>query len=280
MNPVYLLFTLAFCFILLFLLQSWRARRKKNRLLQQLRAQWGQPVSGHRDFAMLEYYNRISTATGTPVVPQQTANDLDLYPLFEYLDRTCSKPGRQYLFRQLHQPTQDIAALHAFDRLTVFFEQETAAREAAQTLLLQLSSDDAYYIATLLEENYFRQPSWARWLLFDQLLVLVLLLGSLWFPVLLIWSLLPFALNTFLHLWGKFNAQRHLKSLPQLALLIRTAKQLSQAALPVQQTPEEEIRALQPFLRKFGLFKQVYIKDELGQVFVFFTGMYQSPVRD
>lgn len=269
MTQNFWLLATAGCFALALLTLNRNKTKRKKQLLQ-LQQQWGKVITGPRDFGWIEYYSKFSSDTNR--IGRQTILDLDLYDLFHYIDRTQSKPGQQYLFHQLIHPLSDMQELQLFDELCDYFTHKQSTREKVQLLLQQLNKQDAYYIAALLDDNLFEEPAWAKWLLLDQLLVAGLLVGAIWWPVLLLWSLLPFALNTFLHLWSKFRAGRYMQALPQLSTLIAVVESLSTAGLPVHHWPvAEALQNLKRFKRQFGWFKTAYAGNEMGQLVFFVT---------
>lgn len=267
MNLPYLLPAIMGCLIVvLYIRQRNKTRRSKQ--LQQLRHHWGKPVDTTRDFNWIGYYNKFTRTTNS--ISNQTILDLDLQDLFHYLDRTHSKPGQQYLYHLLTHPTADITELQWFDELCEHFSQAHGSREKIQLLLARLNQQEAYYIASLLEEDLFPEPAWSRWLVLDQFLVIALLAGSIWMPALLVWSMAPFTLNMLLHLWSKFKAGRFMQALPQLRLLIDVARQLEEAGLPVQHWPiHTELHALQRFKQRFSLFSSTYTGNDVSAVLFF-----------
>ncbi|RFM27955.1 MutS-related protein [Deminuibacter soli] len=264
MNPNYWLLATICCPVLVLLIVK-RNEAKRRRLLRQLRKQWGKPVENTRDFAWIGYYSSLVNAPGR--VSNQLINDLDLHELFHYLDRTQSKPGQQYLYHRLLHPVADLQELQAFDDLCEHFLHVVQNREKAQLLLTTLSSHEAYYISTLLEANGFAEPAWAKWLPVNQCLVIVLLLASLQYPFLLIWSIIPFTINMLLHLWTRFKAGRYIHAINQLNTLITVTDELGKAGIPMQHWPiSQELQALQRFRKKSAWLHRGTVNSDLNTV--------------
>ena len=178
-------------------------KKRKKRLLQKISSEWGQQNYDYRNFDLIETYTSLSLSKPFHQLSPQTITDIDFYELFCFIDRTTSKPGQQFLFDKLTTPTDNLADLKEFDQQVNFFSANKAVREDAQFLLSQLNKPDAYYITTLLKDKLLEKPKWAKLFIADTLLVIALFALSPWYPVLLIWLLLPFAVNLFFHYWNK-----------------------------------------------------------------------------
>lgn len=247
---VYLIIAAVSIILLFFILPNILSEKKRNKQLKELKRLWGKPTDDFRNFNWITQFSFIKDDTSFHQVTQQTINDIDFNALFSYLDRTTSKPGQQYLYYQLLHPTDDIKALKEFDAQVEFFLNNDSERERIQLLLLALNNPNANYISSLLSEKIYKKPTWAIWLKIDTAIVIAMLLFSLKFPILLIWLMIPFAVNMLLHLWNKNKSYQFVQSLPQLNRLINTAKSLNNKQYQTE-TVTKSAKSLHKFQSRF-----------------------------
>ena len=245
-------------------------KKKKKKAIKKIQEDWGKQKNDYRNFDLIESYSEKNTTANFHKLNAQTKNDIDFKELFSFLDRTNSKPGQQYFFDKLSNPTNNLAALKEFDNQVNFFIENKTERENAQFLLSQLNNGDACYIAALLNEDSVQKPLYAKLYLLDTLVVIIMLLASIKFPVLLIWLLLPLMLNVALHYKNKKNINRYLISFPQLNILINVSKSFLKFNIPFNATEtKQSISALAGFKRKFSMLNfGNYGDNEIVQFFL------------
>ncbi len=243
-------------------------KKKKKKLLQKISSEWGEKKNEYRNFDLIEAYTKLNPSNEFHTLSEQTKTDIDFYDLFCHLDRTSSKPGQQFLFDKLSRPSNNLTELEEFNKQVSFFSAHKAAREDAQFLLSQLNKSEAYYITTLLQDKLLDKPTWAKLFIVDTLLVVVLLILSFWYPVMLIWLMIPFAVNLFFHYWNKKNTYKFSKSFPQLNLLLAVSKAFFKRDIPFKKNEvEDSVASLAVFQRKFRLLNfGDYGDNEIAQV--------------
>ena len=69
------------------------ARRRRRRLLERLRAEWGRPTDRTRDLPGISHYHRVFAVDRESPLDARTGEDLDLDAVFAVLDRTESDIG-------------------------------------------------------------------------------------------------------------------------------------------------------------------------------------------
>ena len=247
---VYLIIATGVIILMFFILPSILSNKKRDKQLQTLKDSWGKPNDEFRNFDWIEQFSLLKKDKPFHQLSQQTVNDIDFNAIFNYLDRTISKPGQQYLYYLLLRPTNDLSALQQFDELVVYFQKNEKEREDIQLLLLSLNNPTAHYISGLFGDNIYKKPKWAIWLKVDTVIVICMLLLAFKFKVLLIWLMIPFAVNMLLHLWNKNKAYQFVQSLPQLNRLINTAKTLNNN-LSQKEFVVKSINALHTFQSRF-----------------------------
>jgi len=249
----YFLASLLLIWLIAFAAYIVKKRRQKKTLIQ-LQADWGKPTINERNFDLIENFSLLTTSTSFHQLSKQTITDIDLHDLFTFIDRTNSKPGQQYLFNKLVKPTNDILALENFNQQVNFFAENKTAREQTQLLLSPMNHHDAYYISNLLKDKLLDKPGWVWLFAVDSIIVIVMLICSVKFPVLLIWLMIPLALNIFFHYWNKKNTEKFSKSFPQLDSLINISKLLLKKELPFEKAHvQQSIFRLKGFQKKFRL---------------------------
>ena len=110
------------------------ARRRRRRLLERLRAEWGRPTERTRDLPEISHYHRVFAVDGESPLDARTGEDLDLDAVFAVLDRTESDIGQQLLYHRL-RTTPASGDLAAFEALVTRLSEDGAARERIQVSL-------------------------------------------------------------------------------------------------------------------------------------------------
>ena len=236
---------------IIYLLSKNYARSKKNKRLEALRRKWGFPnTADYFNFDKIEKYSRLHKDDQFHTLTVQTKNDIDFYDLFSFIDRTNCRVGQQYLFDKLSSPTSNIADLQQLNEQVNFFATNQKSREETQMLLLELNDDNAYHIASLLSGELPEKPTWFNLVIADIVITILLIILSFYFKVLLIWLMVPLAINLALHYWNKNNTFYFAASLPQLNKLVNICKLISQKDLPFNSNKaKQSITALKKFQR-------------------------------
>lgn len=245
----FIAFLIFFVLMLLIINSSLKKKQKKN--IEQIRNSWGKTKTGYFNFGHIEKYFNLNSGTCFQNLTRQTKQDIDFDDLFSFIDRTTSKPGQQYLYDALSKPTNNVAGLQQLNDQVNFFSANKTIREETQLSLLQLNKDDAYYITTLLSEEFDKKPKWFGLIVAEVIAASILLILSFYYPVFLIWLLIPFTINLGIHYWNKNNTFQFIKSFPQLNILINLSKELVAKELPFEKEQAgQSIRQLKAFQAK------------------------------
>ena len=118
----------------------WR-RRQKAQLLRDLRLYWGLPrtPSDEKEFEKIGLYYRLKPRDSADGVDDKTWSDLNLDQVFEFIDRTSSRVGQQYLYDLLRTPKFEEEPLLKLERLVNRFKDDKL-REEVQVELQRLNS--------------------------------------------------------------------------------------------------------------------------------------------
>jgi DNA mismatch repair ATPase MutS len=224
----------------------------KKKQLEEIQSSWGKPKLDSFDFNRISKYADTVNTDRFHRLSEQTIEDIDFYGLFEFIDRTSSKVGQQYLMKKLIEPTHNTVC--PWESLIKLFTGDKQLRESIQLELSKLNNSGAYYITTLLKDKILEKPKWFNLLILDIVILVSLLILSFKFPVLLLVMILFLTLNMFLHYWNKNNTFQFLRSFPQLNNLINVSKVLVKKGDEFSDKKiEESISDLKSFQQKVFL---------------------------
>jgi hypothetical protein len=201
--------------------------KSEKKKLAQIKEQWGKPKYIDRNFNLIAGYLETGDEN---YIAADTAGDLDLNSLFEYIDRTSSKAGQQYLYKKLHQPGTSAVHFEALEKHVATVNKDANLRELAQLKLSNLSNRNAYNLPSLFsgpQQHIFSSPirayiRIAPWLTAGLFISLFIIPNQFAF----IGMLAMFIANVALHYINKFKMLGYTHSLPQLLILYNTAKWL------------------------------------------------------
>ena len=264
--------------IFIFFIVSLAQRKKRQKIIFQIQSAWANPKTEYFDFSKISNYADVTEKNEFHHLTEQTIEDIDLFGLFKFIDRTTSKVGQQFLYKKIIEPsneTQDYS-----EKFIELFSADKRLREEIQLELLKLSSPDAYYIPTLLKGGLLTKPKWFNLLKIDIAVVVSLVILSLKFYFFLIALIVPFAVNMFLHFWNKNNTFQFGRSIPQLNSLINIAKTLSSKnELLRNKEVEGSISKLRSFQQKSFLIKfdfQSSIQDGISQILFYLLDLVKA----
>lgn len=213
--------------IALLIFNAYKTKQKRKRLLDEIRINWGQPLDRVRHHRPITSYSKHLDEDALLVA---LANDIDLDKLFNYVDRTSSKPGQQYLYSMLRKPVRDLQKLLDLDQLVEQVGTDDVKREAIIMELQRLSKPDAYYIyqlfqtdAVLLYNSLFKFYVRFAGILWVGALTLTIVLHN---QILFFLTLGFTMLNFYIHFANKQNIYGFVHSLPQLKKMISVANSI------------------------------------------------------
>lgn len=131
----------------------WR-KRQKAVFRRDLRLYWGLPrtPSDAKEFEKIGLYYRLKTRDSANGLDSKTWADLNLDQVFEFIDRTSSRVGQQYLYDLLRAPKFEEKPLLKFERVVNRFKDEKL-REGLQVELNRLNHKDALFLPYLFYED-------------------------------------------------------------------------------------------------------------------------------
>ncbi len=193
--------------------------------LVKVQGKWAKPVNTRRNFDLIKRY--LDASERENKLSAQTANDLDLNSIFNYLDRTNSKPGKQYLYDLLHHPLTDIDALHDLDNEIEDLNLDVPARDRIEVELSKLNGSSAYYIIDLflkIQEPVF-QSVMNLYIKVSPFLILAAFVSLIIIPNIFsfIFLILLFVYNLVIHFTSRQKIATYTNALSQMLIMHQVA---------------------------------------------------------
>lgn len=209
-------------------------------------------------FELIEKYFRKKDHSDTlQVLSDKTCADLDIHDLFQFIDRTNSKVGQQFLYNKLRTIPLDSAEVADHEKLIDQFTNDPEFRVNIQMQLSKLNETETFYITTLFQDKHLEPPKWffiVRLLAFTNLMAFVL---SFFNPIMFLVITGVFIINSVIHYWNKKNIYPYVGSLPQLLRLKSVANELFKDERFKEINPNlpESIRVLDEVKNRMSFFK-------------------------
>jgi DNA mismatch repair ATPase MutS len=138
--------------IVLFGYNYYRNTQQKKKLLADIKEKWGLPIDRKTNFSLIGRY--LAANPGGSDLSEATADDLDLKSVFQYIDRTGSKPGQQYLYKALHSISTQPQHFALLEEKIEYLKENEDLRRQIQIKLAKLNNDDAYYVSDLFGQQH------------------------------------------------------------------------------------------------------------------------------
>ncbi|GAA3964529.1 MutS-related protein [Mucilaginibacter dorajii] len=224
----YFLFTLIVLAIVLtisYIVSYFGKLRARERNLDKIKNKWAKPVSSKRNFDLIKIY--LDADYSPQKLSDITAKDLDLNSVFNYIDRTNSKPGKQYLYKKLHLPQTSPDTLLQLDERIGIVNADTPNRELIELELSKLNHTNAYQIPNLflkVHEPLFA-PVMDIYIKIVPYLILAAVVSLLIIPntISLVVLAVLFGYNVIFHFASKKKTTGYSASLPQLLIMHKVA---------------------------------------------------------
>src|ERR1035437_895689 len=124
-----------------------------------------------------KYFMKKDHSHAFQVLSDKTCADLDFNDLFQFLDRTNSKVGQQFLYDKLRTIPADSAEVAGHEKLIDQFTNDPEFRVNIQMLLSKLNETETFYISSLFQDEHLKPPKWffiIQLLAFTNLLAFIL----------------------------------------------------------------------------------------------------------
>jgi len=231
-----------------------RSTKQRENLLKD----FGNLKDDSFDFNFIEkYFRKKDHSKDYQVLSDKSCEDLDFRDLFQYIDRTNSQVGQQFLYDKLR-----VIPLHSFEvayheKLIDQFTNNQEFRVDVQIQLAKLNKKETYYITTLFQDKHLEPPKWffiIPLLAFTNLMAFIL---SFFNPVMLFVIFGVFLINFVVHYWNKKNIYPYVGSLPQLLRLKGVANELfkDERFKEINPNLQKSIRVLDEVRNRMSFFK-------------------------
>ena len=238
----------------IYLFTSKNNSKNKEKLLQKMKDSWGKPKEKHFNFDGINIYFEHNQDESFHRIEDKTALDLDLDLVFKEIDHTKSHIGQQYFYNALRTPTNSISDLKKLDIAVEFYTQNKANTFELQSELSLLNKYEDYYLPLLIYGDLPVKLSWIRVIPILQVITLISLIGSFFYPPLLLVLLAIVPINMILHYWNKNKIGKYNRIFNRLSKIYATADSVYQKVdislinLPV----EKELKEVKGIIQKIG----------------------------
>ncbi len=199
--------------------------RAKEKNLEKIKNKWAKPIKSRRNFDLIKIY--LDADNSKNKLSDVVADDLDLKSVFNYIDRTNSKPGKQYLYKKLHFPETSIDKLLRLDERVEKLNADGPGRELIELELSKLNHGNAYQIANLFLKTHapLFAPVMDFYIKVVPYLILAAIISLVIFPnpVSMIVLGVLFGYNIIFHFASKKKTSAYSDSLPQLLVMHKVA---------------------------------------------------------
>ena len=205
----------------------WR-RRQQAGVLRKLRRRWGQPKrpSAKSQLERIALYDRLKDRDSADGLDDKTWADLNLDLVFEYIDRTTSRVGQQFLFYLLRNPHSKQEPLLKFEQLINRFSNANL-RQNLQVELYRLRHKNALFLPYLFLEELpsFRKQRFV--LLTLPLVTVASIAGAFFFTSFRVIAVLLAITNMCVSLYYRRQLEGFLQPLRLLNQMINTAERIA-----------------------------------------------------
>lgn len=249
----------------------WR-KQQKAASLQNLRLTWGRSKipPAKSELERIALYDRLKNRDG---LDDKTWNDLDLDLIFEYIDRTSSRVGQQFLFHLLKNPHSNEEPLLKFEQV-IHCVSNADRRERLQIELHRLSHQDALFLPYLFLAELPRFRAQRFVFLTLTAVTLASLAGAVFSPGFRMIAVLLVITNMFVSMYYRRRLEGFIQPLRLLNQLINSARRVAvqfEDSEISEQTEKlkDEVKSLSGVQRKIALLSFDRESDDLS------TAIYQ-----
>lgn len=208
----------------------------KKKIKQKIIDQWGKPKDRNFRFDLIDQYNIYKKSDETSSLNEKTIIDLDIHEYFQFIDRTNSSVGQQYLYHKIIENNLPKDDLERQEKLVNFYNSNTGHRLESQIILNNLSKSEDYYFPFLIFGDLPEKMKY-YWIipLLQSLLVISFFLffkfSFFFIPIILL-----IAIHVGFHYWHKNRIENFAVYFSRITKLSSTLKKL----LPLTEINEPE----------------------------------------
>ena len=263
--------------ILLILLASLIFKKNDEKILAEIRRNWGRAIERYRNIDLIEKYPENKDEDHFHQLTSQTLKDIDIENLFSVLDRNLTTIGQQTLYHKIVFPTNDLKNLIEADKKSSYFISEVAKREAVQLILSRLENNGTTEIADLL--NYGNAGIDKNLRLYQLLTASAFagVIASVFFPVVFIYLIPLLGTNIMIQYVFKYRNESQYQCLREIYGLIKAAQKLQKTDTIIEGASiGESIRSLKPFVKNYSLLNFGIPADDLTKALFYFLELLKA----
>lgn len=218
---------------------------------------WGKVKEQYFNFdSIREYFDYNEDEHSAFTLSDKVAKDLDLDRFFQYIDRTSSAIGQQYLYDKIRNIKTSVAERTTFEKKLAYFETQTEQSSKVEDILKTLSSGSDYYFPFLIFGALPPKINFIGLVRAMQFLNITFLLLCFYYRLFFLPLLLVFMGSVFLHYWHKNRIGAFAHIFYRLHRLTGTSKQLLALGLEDDSTEiKGSIKAVEQMLSNILLLK-------------------------
>ncbi len=198
---------------------------RKDKINKYLLNSFGEQKEEPFNFDLIKrYFRNKNHNSAFQVISDKTCNDIDFDDLFQFVDRTYSNIGQQFLYDKLRTiPNKN----DINEKIVKELSDNIDFRIYIQNQLLRFNDTESYYVTSLFQDNYINPPKWFFLVKILPFLSVFFVVLTFVFHQLFLISLALFIINLVIHYWNKRNVYQYLESIPRLLKLADTVKDIS-----------------------------------------------------
>lgn len=215
-----------FIIICIYLITRHFAKKRQAKVKEHIAKSWGKPKSNVNDnFYLIGKYFHQENLNECYFLDDSVCKDLDINDLFNFIDRTSSKIGQQYLYYKL-RTRSTLEELKKRDAFSDYFKSESEIRLYSQFELSKLNKHNSYYFTSLFDDKLIETPKiiWLVKLL--SVLSILLLIYGFFNPWAFIAFIPVFIGNMFFHYKNKSDLDTYQNSISEINNTYSVAKNL------------------------------------------------------
>jgi len=243
--------------------------RQTQKRIALLKAEWGKPKEEAFNYNLIEEYFSLKPSGESPYqLKDRAVEDLDFLSFFEFIDRTNSAIGQQYLYYKLRQLNTTPAHLEQLEERIQHYSKEEEKRIVLQLALIKINQKSDYYLPFII---HGKLPEKMKHLWVIRLLQLLFFAGILATSIntaFLLPLILIFGINAFIHYRAKGEIGFFTSVFSRLGAVTHiTKKILPEAGLSSSEEAvyRANIKGLEKIVNKINVLRTDRLQDnELG----------------
>lgn len=219
---------IAFLGTIWFLISNHLKKNKLKKFRASLYDNWGKPrKKAHYNFFVIGKYfrNNNHKEKAFHLISEKAKIDFDINEVFQFLDRTSSKIGQQYLYFRLRTIGSIKELLH-FDELVTLFKSDKNLSINCQVALSKLNNNNAYYLEELINDKPLEKPKFLRLIKILTILAVSSIILAFYNPFFGLLLIPILATNMVFHYRNKHSVAYYLNGVTQLSKALKVSEQL------------------------------------------------------